>query len=204
MIQIVKEPESNLINSASYGNREMARSSLLNAVADLIIFDREEVLRLLNNPKVNIKAKKNERDAKLAEKIISNLNDNAMLRQGLSFLIAKNTGLLDSENNVNGERSSNIAGDPVSAVANAVSSISKNISNKQDQKYQQKQNQAELAKMILEKRSVTNTPPPKQSNTGLYVFLAIAGVLVLAGGFYYFKYMRGGAMVSAQAPPPMA
>lgn len=201
MIQIVKEPESNLINGARYGNAEMARSSLLNSVADLIIFDREEVLQLLNNPKVNIKTKKKERDAKIAEKIVNNLNDNAMLRHGLSFLIAKNSGLLPSQGNVNGERESNAAGDPVTGIANAITSISGNIQSKQDKKLQQEQNRADLAKMILEKRQVTKTPSEK-SNTGLYVFLAILGIVIVAGGIYYYRTHFGA--VAVQPPPAMA
>lgn len=191
MIHVVREPAINFSASQKYGDDELTRDVLLNQVADLIVHNRNEVVNLLNDKHVGLSVPQNASDKVLIKKLLDNAQSNEMLSKGLAFLMVQQMEM--GESHAGG-------GDPISAVADTIKSISGNIANKQNQKLQKQQNQADITKMILSKRQ---DEAKGKSRTKLILLITAGAIVLIIGGIYAWKYFKTPAIAPTPMPTPM-
>lgn len=87
---------SNFMGGVNAKDVELTFDLWINEVSDLVIDSTDEVIALLN--KTGVKAEKTDSYEQLVDKILDNINTNALLNKGISFLIAQHNGVTPEKN----------------------------------------------------------------------------------------------------------
>lgn len=87
---------ANFMGGVNSKDVELTFDLWINEVSDLVIDSTDEVIALLN--KTGVKAEKTDSYEELVDKILNNINNNALLNKGISFLIAQQNGVTPEKN----------------------------------------------------------------------------------------------------------
>lgn len=87
---------ANFMGGVNSKDVELTFDLWINEVSDLVIDSTDEVIALLN--KTGVKADKTDSYEQLVDKILNNINTNALLNKGISFLIAQQNGVTPEKN----------------------------------------------------------------------------------------------------------
>lgn len=87
---------ANFMGGVNSKDVELTFDLWINEVSDLVIDSTDEVIALLN--KTGVKAEKTDSYEQLVDKILNNINNNALLNKGVSFLIAQQNGVTPEKN----------------------------------------------------------------------------------------------------------
>lgn len=188
-----KDFYSNFTSAVSSKDNDAKKDMIVSEVADLIVNHKSDVVELLNS--CGVKTDANENNKKIITKIVNN-GGSPKVQQGIAYLIASKHGLavidtVKSNSNVEGK---SISVDPVSAIASAVGNVfqglGKIFGSDKDVAKIQAEAQADANRAVLIQTILNATlaqQGKKQSNTGLYVGIAIAAVVLITAGYFLLR-----------------
>lgn len=185
MVYIDEDFYSTLVGNQRKGNSEQVKEQILNEIADLIAYNKAEVIEALNAS--GVLTKENASDQKVIDALINNVEKNKKLQAGLGYLITKKqayssqdgapssgggvlAGLMGGAEGGAGGAGAGPIGAIIGSIAGAVKGVFDFKAAKTNAQAAADQQRMQLAQMVLARKGGSK-------NTGLYIGL---GVLALA------------------------